>query len=66
MIPYALLTHPERLAVQLREAQMLADLRDLWRLRMLQRLRQPLEGWSHYDREVNRHHSDFDRENYGL
>ena len=45
--------------------KMRADIRARWNAR-LTLPRQPVEGWSHYDREVNRHHSDFDRENYGL
>jgi hypothetical protein len=45
--------------------KMRADMRARWDAR-LTLPSQPIEGWSHYDREVNRHHSDFDRDNYGL
>jgi hypothetical protein len=65
MIPYAMLTHPERLAIQMREAKMLEDIRARWDART----RTPYhpDGWSHYDREASRSgHAGFDREDYGL
>ena len=47
--------------------KMRADIEARWNAR----LRTPYtpympDRWSHYDREVSRHHNDFDRENYGL
>jgi hypothetical protein len=42
-----------------------ADIQARWDERFAL-LRKPVEGWSFYDREVNRNQSDFDRENYGL
>jgi predicted Abi (CAAX) family protease len=45
--------------------KMRADMRARWDARP-EWSRRRIEAWSFYDREVNRHHSDFDRENYGL
>jgi hypothetical protein len=60
-----MLTKPERLAIQMREAKMLEDIRARWDARAWEMF-VPMAEWSFFDRVDGRRESNFGREDYGL